>query len=98
MVDDRETIDRIKSVLIRVLDLPLSPDELRDDMSLYSPIVRMDSFSLLHLLVALEDEFRIEIDDEDVMNASFTTVASLIDVVREARRASPDPADTRPAG
>src|SRR5205814_2336587 len=86
-------INRIKNVFVRVLDLPLSPDELLDDMSLYSPIIRMDSLSLLHLLVALEAEFQIEINDEDVMNANFTTVASLVEMVRriiETSATAPD--------
>jgi acyl carrier protein len=82
-VDDAELTKQIKDVFIQVLDLPLDRDQLDDGMSLYSPFIQMDSMALLHLLVACEERFDIDIDDEDVMNADFTTVASLVDMIRD---------------
>lgn len=79
---------KIKEVFVRVLDLGLDHRQLADDISLYSPVVQMDSMTLLHLLVALEEEFDIEIDDEDVMNANLTNVGSLVAMVRRAIDAS----------
>jgi acyl carrier protein len=80
-VDDAELTNRIKDVFIRVLDLPLNRDQLADGMSLYSPVIQMDSLALLNLLVAFEEDFGVEIDDEDVMNANFTTVASVVEMI-----------------
>jgi acyl carrier protein len=75
---------RVKEVMIGVLDLGIGADQLADDTSLYSSALQMDSLTLLHLLVALEKEFGIVINDEDVMNADLETVASLIGIVRQA--------------
>lgn len=72
---------QIKDVVIRVLDLDLARDQLVDGMSLYSPIIGMDSMTLLHLLVSFEEEFGIDIDDEDVMNADLVDVGSLVEMV-----------------
>lgn len=85
---DGELANRVKDVFIRVLELPLDRHELTDDMSLYSPVIQMDSLALLELLVALEEDFGIEIDDEDVMNTNFTTVASVIEMMADLLEAS----------
>jgi len=83
-LNDSSLSARVKQVMIEVLDLRMSADQLADDTSLYSSTLQMDSLTLLHLLVALEKEFGIVIDDEDVMNAALETVASLIAIVRHA--------------
>lgn len=75
---------RAKQVIIEILDLGMSPDQLADETSLYSSALRMDSLTLLHLMVALEKEFGVVIDDEDVMNADLVTVGSLLGIVWQA--------------
>ncbi|GGQ47396.1 acyl carrier protein [Actinomadura coerulea] len=72
---------QIKSIMIRVLDLDIAPGRLDEKVSLYSPVVGMDSLSLLHTLVEIEKEFDIEIDDEDVMLAELRNVGSLVEMI-----------------
>ncbi|MEU0472370.1 acyl carrier protein [Streptomyces olivaceus] len=79
---------RVKHVIVDVLDLGIGPDELADDLSLYSSTLKMDSMTLLHLLVTFESEFGFEIDDEDVMNANLDTVGSLVGLVVDVARQS----------
>lgn len=84
-MDDRSGVEltaTIKDAVIRVLDLDIGPEQLVDGVSLYSSVVHMDSLTLLHLLVTLEEELGIEIDDEDVMNANLKDVGSLVTMVR----------------
>ncbi|MEO3812929.1 phosphopantetheine-binding protein [Sphaerisporangium sp. B11E5] len=83
-LSDSELTVKIKDAIIRVLDLDLDHERLTDDISLYSSVVRMDSLTLLQLLVTLEREFNVEIDDEDVMNANLDNVGSLIAMIRQA--------------
>ncbi|PKU22085.1 acyl carrier protein [Telmatospirillum siberiense] len=47
--------------------------------------INLDSTSILEVLLGLEDEFRIEIDPDDLDMDSFRTIGSLADYV-EARR------------
>lgn len=85
-MDRAEELDltaKIKDTVIRVLELNIDHEQLDDKVSLYSPIVRLDSLSLLHLLVEIEKQFDVEIDDEDVMNAELSDVGSLVDMIRE---------------
>ncbi|WP_273887237.1 acyl carrier protein [Rubrobacter naiadicus] len=81
MARQSSTADRVKKVMVEALDLSLHPDQLDDDLSLYSPVIRMDSLNLLRLIVALEEEFDGQIDDEDVMEADLENVDNLIDLV-----------------
>ncbi|PKW16556.1 acyl carrier protein [Saccharopolyspora spinosa] len=78
---EEELTARVKDTVIAVLELDISREQLTEDTSLYSSFLGMDSMTLLHLLVTLEQEFGIEIDDEDVMNAEMKKVGSLIDLV-----------------
>lgn len=81
-VEKLDLAARIKDAVISVLELNIDREQLDDEVSLYSPIVRLDSLTLLHLLVVIEKQFDIEIDDEDVMNAELSNVGSLVDMIR----------------
>ncbi|MFD1046020.1 radical SAM protein, partial [Kibdelosporangium lantanae] len=78
-----QTATRVKQVMTRTLDLPLSAGQIRDDQSLYTSVIGMDSMGLLQVLVALETEFGCDIDDEDVMAADLKDVASLVRLVED---------------
>src|SRR4051812_4504651 len=54
---------QIKDIMISVLELDIDREHLDEKVSLYSPTVGLDSLSLLHILVAIEKHFDIEIDD-----------------------------------
>jgi acyl carrier protein len=81
-VEKLDLAARIKDAVISVLELNIDREQLDDEVSLYSPIVRLDSLTLLHLLVVIEKQFDIEIDDEDVMNSELSNVGSLVDMIR----------------
>jgi acyl carrier protein len=68
--------------MVETLDLSIEPENITDETPLYASVIRLDSLGLLHLMVALENEFDCQIDDEDVMEADLTTVASVIELVR----------------
>jgi acyl carrier protein len=72
---------RVKDVLVRTLDLTVAADQLGDEQSLHTSVIRLDSLGLLQVILALEAEFGCEIDDEEVMDADLTDVASLVRLV-----------------
>jgi acyl carrier protein len=81
-VDKLDLTAQIKDVVISVLELNIDREQLDEKVSLYSPLVRLESLSLLHLLVQIEERFDVKIDDEDVMNAELSDVGSLVDMIR----------------
>ncbi len=86
---NESTSARIKAIMVQVLDLDLSPEQIDDELSLYSSSIRLDSLGFLHLIIALEEEFRCQIDDEDVMEADLETVGDLIKLFEDNLAAKP---------
>ncbi|WP_026416498.1 acyl carrier protein [Actinomadura oligospora] len=80
--NNQDLAAEIKDVMIGVLELGVDRDRLDETTSLYSPMVGLDSLSLLHILVQVEKRFDIEIDDEDVMAAELSDVGSLVAMIR----------------
>ena len=74
---------RIKAIMVQVLDLDLSPEQIDDELPLYSSSIRLDSLGFLHLVIALEAEFGYQLDDEDVMEADLETVGNLIQLFED---------------
>ncbi len=72
---------QIKRVMIEVLDLDLAPEQLGEEVPLYSSVVRLDSLTLLHLITALEKTFGCQIDDEAIMMADLVDVGSIVSLV-----------------
>jgi acyl carrier protein len=86
---NESTAARIKAIMVQVLDLDLSPEQIDDKLSLYSSNIRLDSLGFLHLIIAFEEEFGCQIDDEDVMEADLETVGDLIQLFEDKLAAMP---------
>ena len=97
MVNERTAL-RIKATMVQVLDLDLSPEQIDDGLSLYSSSIRLDSLGFLHLILALEEQFGCQIDDEDVMEADIETVGDLIHLFEEKLVAKPSDGSSMLAG
>lgn len=86
---NESTAARVKAVMVQVLDLDLSPEQINDELSLYSSSIRLDSLGFLHLIIALEAEFGRQIDDENAMEADLETVGNLIQLFEDNLVAGP---------
>ena len=95
---NESTAARIKAIMIQVLDLDLSPEQIDDELSLYSSSIRLDSLGFLHLIIAFEEEFGCQIDDEDVMEADLETVGDLIKLFEAKLLARPSGDSSAHAG
>ena len=76
--------DRIRQVIVRTLSLPVEPDQIRDDGRLYGPGGMLNSLNMVMILVGLEEEFGIEIPDEEFGVEWFGTVRAVANYVRSA--------------
>ncbi len=68
--------ERLKHMIVERLFLKVDPESIDDDASLMETY-GIDSVSLLELVVALEDEFDIDIEDEEFDVKNFENVAAL---------------------
>jgi len=73
------TGDRVRSVLKQHAKLTVDAAGLADNDDLYA--VGLSSFSTVQLMLALEEEFNIEIPDKMLNRRSFESVAAITGVV-----------------
>lgn len=73
--------DRLKEMMVERLFMRVSPAEIEEDKSLIDQY-GVDSVSLLELVVGIEEEFGVEVDDDEFSVTNFETVANLAAFVR----------------
>lgn len=72
---------RVRDIIKTTLGLSLSDDEFRIDTPLFVGGLRLDSVRSLDIVMALEDEFNIRIEDEDLEPGLFHSSLSLADLI-----------------
>ncbi len=77
---------RVKQTIVRALQLDVEPERLPDDETLFGEGLAIDSIATLEIIFAIEAEFGIDVDDDDLRVELFASVRSLVDYV-EARLA-----------
>lgn len=90
MNDASSTRSRIKRLIVDSLRLEgLKPEAIEDDAPLFGEGLGLDSIDALELVVALEKEFGVRIQSQEVGREAFRSVAALASFV-EARLAAPE--------
>lgn len=77
---------KVKQVLLDILELDVSPDQIPLTESLFSPLLRMDSLRAMQLISRLESAFLIEIDEADIVEVGFESVQNIVDLVSRCGR------------
>lgn len=77
-------VDQIKTLLTDVLSLGPAGAAMNADTPLLGALPELDSMAVVNVMAALEDQFSIAIDDDDIGASTFETVGSLAAFV-EAR-------------
>jgi acyl carrier protein len=76
-----QTIDEVRAVLTRSLQLGSRGDALKRSTPLLGNLPELDSMAVVHVLAALEEQFGIVVADDDVSGDTFATFGSLADFV-----------------
>jgi acyl carrier protein len=75
------TIDTVKSLLGDVLNIDSRAQSLTRESALLGSIPELDSMAVVGLISALEDQFGIMIEDDEMDASIFASVGSLVDFV-----------------
>ncbi len=70
-------IDKIREILRNTLQLGDRADALTEDSPLLGAIPEFDSMAVVTVLTMVEEEFGLEIDDDEVTADIFETVGNL---------------------
>jgi acyl carrier protein len=76
-----QTIDAVRAVLTRSLQLGSRGHALERSTPLLGNLPELDSMAVVHVLAALEEQFGIIVQDDDVSAETFSTFGSLADFV-----------------
>ena len=75
---------RVKQVIIRTLSLEVDAEEIDDEDELFGGGLGINSMATIEIIVGLEEEFGIEVPDEDLRVELFDSVQTMADYVRTA--------------
>ena len=76
-----QTIDAVRAVLTRSLQLGDRGTALERSTALLGNLPELDSMAVVHVLAAIEEQFGIMVADDDVSADTFATFGSLADFV-----------------
>lgn len=74
---------QVKAILADVLSLGAAADSLTAESPLLGSIPELDSMAVVNLITALEDQFGIVVDDDEISAATFETLGSLTAFVEQ---------------
>lgn len=81
---------RVKKVIIRTLSLEVDADEIDDEDELFGGGLGINSMATIEIIVGLEEEFGIEVPDEDLRVELFDSVQTMADYVRAVLQKVPE--------
>ena len=75
--DTQATFESVKEVVVTTLGIEDRADDLVPESGLLGSLPELDSIAVVELLVALQDRFGIEIEDDEVVGDIFETLGRL---------------------
>jgi len=82
-MSDAELKARVKSMLVESLMLKMPPEEITDDLLLFSPEgLALDSIDALELAVAIEKNFSVPTPSAEVARHAFACVNTIADFIK----------------
>ena len=70
-------IEELKTIVVEVLQLGCRGDGLDSDSGLLGCIPEFDSMAVVSLITAMEDNFGIVVDDDEISAETFATLGSV---------------------
>jgi acyl carrier protein len=80
------TFEDVKAVVVDTLNIKDRADDLVPESELLGNLPELDSIAVVELLVALQDRFGIEIEDDEVVGDIFETLGQLTAFIDEKVR------------
>lgn len=79
------TLEDVKNILGRTLQLGVRADTLTEFTRLLGNLPELDSMAVVAVIAAIEDRFGFVVEDDEISAETFETVGSLVDFVNGKR-------------
>jgi len=84
-----ESLERqVKAAIVRCLRMPISPDEIGDDVALFGQGLGLDSIDALELVLELQRSFHVVVSDEQIGQRVLGSVRTIVQFIEEQRAGS----------
>ena len=77
--------EEIKRAIVRSLRLPMAPEDIADDISLFGEGLGLDSIDVLELVLEIERTFGVSITDEQTGAKVLRSVNTIADYITAAK-------------
>jgi acyl carrier protein len=78
-----QRLEEVKNILSDVLSLGERKNSLTKDSLLLGDLPELDSMAVVNVITALEDNFGISVDDDEISAKTFETLGSLTHFVEQ---------------
>ena len=68
---------RVKRLIVKALNLQVKPEEIPDDEAIFGGGLGLDSIATLEIVFAMEEEFGLEVEDDELQAGFFDSVEAL---------------------
>ena len=75
--DRQANLENVKAVVVATLGIKDRADDLVPESELLGNLPELDSLAVVELLIALQDRFGIEIEDNEILGDIFETLGQL---------------------
>ena len=76
---------QVKAAIVRCLRMPITPDEIQDEMPLFDQGLGLDSIDALEIVLELQRSFNVEIADEEVGRQVLRNVSTIVKFIETTR-------------
>jgi acyl carrier protein len=80
---------RVKAAIVRSLHLPMSPEDIADDVPLFGEGLGLDSVDALELVLEIEREFGVKVSDEQLGKRMIRTVNAIVELIQQSQGQAP---------
>jgi acyl carrier protein len=85
-MDGREALaEEVKAAIVRCLRMPITPEEIANDLPLFDQGLGLDSIDALEIVLELQRTFGVEISDEQVGQRVLRSVETIVGFIKTNR-------------
>jgi acyl carrier protein len=76
---------QVKAAIVRCLRMPITAEEIQDEMPLFDEGLGLDSIDALEIVLELQRSFGVEIGDEQVGKRVLRNVSTIVEFIEASR-------------